>query len=351
MHELPHQGAGMPLTAAPDLGGRPFLYVAAKEGGLLVFNLQGAPRVVRHVPLGDFGGQHVMSVTQSGRNLYAVLGDHWGKRDRAGLAVVDVDNPVQARVVGTWRDSTDGGAGGDVAVRDGTAYLAAMGAGLVVLDVSRPAAIHELARMTPDVAFPDARPDRAKINARGVALRGDTLFLCYDAGGVRAIYVSNGRRPREVGRYSNPALAGKPRAYNHLVVDGARAFVTADYLGLEILDVANPRDMKLVGWWNPWNPQLQPLRWFSSPGHTNEIAYSARNHAVLMSAGRTDVVAVDVRDPTQPKLRGQFGDVDDTRATWGLALRDDVVYATYIRTLGIPFRADWAGLRILKYRP
>jgi hypothetical protein len=350
-HEIPFSGAGMPVTMIHDAGNRPFLHVAAKEAGLRIYDLKGAPRLVRQVPISDLHGLHAMSLTQSGQQLFLALGNHWGKADFAGLAVIDASDPAGAKVAGAWKDTERGSAGGDVVVNGGTAFLAAMGAGLIVLDISRPQEIRVRARIQPDLKFPDARPDRRKINARGLALRGNLLFLCYDAGGVRVLDVSDAAKLVEIGRYSNPAMQGRPRAYNHIVLDGTRAYVTADYVGMEVLDITDPKSIKLVSWWNPWNPGLEALRWFSSPGHANEIAYDARSHTVLMSAGRSDLVAVNVADPAKPQSAGGIGKIEDTQATWGIALHGDQVYLSYIRTLGVPFRADWAGVKIFRMRP
>ena len=338
------------MTMIHDASNRPCLYVASKEGGLRIYDIVDSPRLARTIPAPDLGAMHVMSLAQSGNRLYLALGNHWGRSEGAGLAVIDVRDPARASLAGTWKDGEPAGGGGAVAVSGSTAYLAAMGSGLIVLDVSVPSAIGVAARLVPDVAFPDARPDRKKINARGLALHNNLLFLCYDAGGVRVIDIADRRKPVEVGRYSNPAMNGRPRAYNNIAVHGNLACVTADYVGLEILDIANPRAIKLVSWWNPWNPQLNGWQWFSSLGHANEIAYDATSGVVMMAAGRSDLVAVDVSDPAHPRQVGGIGEVDDTKATWGLALHGDRVYLSYIRTLGIPFRADWAGVRAFRYR-
>lgn len=69
-----------------------------------------------------------------------------------------------------------------------------------------------------------------------------------------------------------------------------------------------------------------------------------------MSAGRSDLIAVDVSNLARPRQTGGIGEVDDRQATWGLALYEDVVYLAYIRTLGIPFRADWLGVKAFRYR-
>ena len=341
----------MPMTMVHDAGNRPFLHVAAKDAGLRIYEVKDAPRLVRTIPVTELAGLHVMSLSQEGQRVCLALGNHWGKRDTAGLAVIDVSNPAQARVAGVWKDTEPNGAGGAVVVNASTAYLAAMGAGLVVLDVGTPASIRVKARFVPELAFPDAKPDREKINARGLALQKNLLFLCYDAGGVRVIDVADPGKPAEIGRFSNPAMNGRPRAYNNIVLDGSLAYVTADYVGMEVLDISNPRSIKLVSWWNPWNPKLDGLRWFSSPGHANEIAFDARSKTVLMSCGRSDLVAVNVSDPARPRQSGVIGTVEDTQATWGLSLHGDLIYLSYIRTLGIPFRADWAGVKIFRYLP
>lgn len=350
LYDIPFKGEGMPMTMIHD-DGRPFLYVAANEGGLLIYDVRQAPQLVRSIPISKLRSMHVMSLSQAGKHVFLALGNHWGKRDTAGLAVIDVTSPAEASVAGVWKDSEANGAGGAIVVKGRTAYLAAMGNGLVVLDVGTPSALRVLARLLPDPAYPEARTERSKINARGLALRKNLLFLCYDAGGVRVIDVADPKKPAEVGRWSNPAMNGRPRAYNNLVLNGSLAYVAVDYVGLEILDIANPAAIKLVSWWNPWNPKLEGLRWFSSPGHANEIAYDARSKVVLMSAGRSDLVAVDVAAPTRPRQVGSIGAVGDRQATWGLSMHDDIIYLSYIRTLGIPFAADWPGVKAFRYRP
>jgi hypothetical protein len=349
LFDIPVTAPGMAVTMIHDASDRPFLYVACKEAGLRVYDVRESPRLVRSIPIRALAGLDVMSLSQTGDRLYLALGNHWGRGGGIGLAVLDVSDPARARVAGVWKDPEGEGGSGAVVARGRTAYLAAMGNGLILLDVAKPARMRVTGRLRPDLAFPDARPDPKKINARGLALRENLLFLTYDAGGLRVIDVENRARPREIGRYANPAMNGRPRAYNHLVLDGSLAYVTVDYVGLEILDISDPRAIEPVAWWNPWNPQRNPWRWFSSPGHTNEIAYDAQSRTVLMSAGRSDLVAVDVSDPAHPRQVGGIGEVGDTKATWGLSMYGDLVYLSYIRTLGIPFRANWSGVRIFRY--
>jgi hypothetical protein len=205
LHDIPFTGEGMPMTMIHDAANRPFLYVAAKEAGLRIYDVKDSPRLVQSIPISKLASLHVMSLSQVGKRIYLVLGNHWGKRGVAGLAVIDASNPSEASVAGVWKDTEADGAGGAVVVKGRTAYLAAMGNGLIVLDVGNPSAMRVTARLQPELAFPDARPDRSKINARGLALQKNLLFLCYDASGVRVIDVADAKKPAEVGRYSNPA--------------------------------------------------------------------------------------------------------------------------------------------------
>lgn len=350
LYEIPFTGRGMPMTMRRDTSGRPWLYVAAKEAGLLIYDVSAAPRLLRMLPAAAFEGLDVMSLAQAGGRLYLALGNHWGRVEYAGVAVVDVGPAGAPRVLGVWKDTQSGGAGGAVVVDGGNVYLAAMGAGLVVLDVRDPGAMRVQARLQPVPDFPDAQPDPRKLNARGLAFRDSLLFLCFDAGGVRVLDVKNPAQPLEIGRYSNPVMKGLPRAYNNLVLHGDLACVAADYMGLEIIDISNPRKPVLRGWWNPWNPAREPWRWLSSPGHANEIEWDVKNRLVFLSAGRSDLVAVDVSDSTRPRQAGVIGQVEDAQATWGVSRHEDQLYLAYIRTPGIPFRADWSGVKAYRYR-
>jgi hypothetical protein len=351
LYDLPLTRSAMPMTMRSDSLGRSVLYVAVKDDGLRIYDLSGSPTPVCTLRAAAFKNMHVMNLAQDGERLYVALGNHWGASSGAGLAVVDVHDPRHAAVLGLWREPTHNGAGGAVVVNGPVAYLAAMGQGVWVLDISNPKHIQVLSHFEPELTFPDARPDRKKINARGLALRGSHLFLCFDAGGVRVIDVADPRHLAEIGRYSNPAMNGKPRAYNNIVLDGQLAYVTADYVGVEVLDVSDLAAIRLLAWWNPWNPRLSGWNWFGSKGHANEVAFDQATHNLYVAAGKSDLVVLNVTDPAHPIQVGGYGDVDDKQATWGVSRYGDRVYLSYICTLGIPFLANWPGLRALRVCP
>jgi hypothetical protein len=227
-------------------------------------------------------------------------------------------------------------------------YLGAMKHGLILLDVSDKTDIQFVSQFVPDLAFPDPNPDPSKINARGMQVRDGIIYLCYDAGGLRIINATDPQNPAEIGRFANPELNGLPRAYNNVVLNDGLAYVAVDYCGLEILDVSDTAQISLTGWWNPWNCQSNPFNWFSSPGHTNELAFLPGCGLLFIASGKSDLHVLDVSDPAQPDSCGFFGGVDNSIGTWGVSLWQRRVYLSYIcNFLPFPFPSDWTGVKML----
>jgi hypothetical protein len=347
--ELPSTCAELTLSARADAAGRAFVYVAAKEGGLKVFD-RANPAVLRKtIPIAQLGGLHVMALSQTGNLLVLALGNHFGLNPQAaGVGLVDVADPANPVVRSVWSDGAlPGGCG--IAVSDGRyVYAGAMRNGVVVLDALNPAQPAFVSRFVPDLNYPDANPDPAKINARGMALQGTTLYLGYDAGGLRVLDVSDRAHLRETGRFANPVMNGKPRAYNNVVVDGGIAYVAVDYCGLETLNVANPASIQLLAWWNPWTCQTSAQNWFTSDGHANELALDSGKKLLFVSTGKSDLQILDVSNPSAPAWLQEYGGTANGMGTWGVSLQGGKAYLTYVCAL-IPFASNWTGVRVLTY--
>lgn len=347
--ELPSTCAELYLSAHADASGRAFVYVAAKEGGLKVFD-RGTPAALKKtIPIAQLGGLHAMNLSQTGNLLLVALGNHFGTNAQAaGVALVDVADPANPVVRSVWSDGAlQGGCG--IALSDGRyVYMGAMRNGVVVLDALNPAAPAFVSRFVPDLAFPDATPDPTKINARGMALAGSTLYLAYDAGGLRILDASDRAHLRETGRYSNPVMNGKPRAYNNVVVDGGVAYVAVDYCGLETLNVANPAAIQLLAWWNPWACQVSAQNWFTSDGHANELALDPAKKLLFISTGKSDLQILDVSTPSAPAWLQEYGGTANGLGTWGVSIQGGKAYLTYVCAF-IPFTSNWTGVRVLTY--
>jgi len=338
------------MTMEHDRLGRPFLYVANKEAGLRVYDISDiqSPALAREIGVNLLEGLEVMNLSQSGHFLYLALGNFFAGDQNPGMAIIDVAEPANAQVRDVWKFSSPAKGAGIVEVEGDYAYLGAMGHGLAILDVSDEDNIEFISLFTPDITFPDPNPDPPKYNARGLAVKDDLVYLCYDAGGIRIIDVSDKQNPAEIGRYSNPALNARPRAYNNALLNGNLLYVSFDYCGLEILDVSNPENIVPLSWWNPWGCQSNPLNWFSSPGHTNELAYDEGCGLLFLSSGKSDLHILDVSNPAQPDSCGHFGGVDNGIGTWGVAQFDNKVFLSYVCSF-IPFASVRTGFKALVY--
>lgn len=340
------------MTAKQDQAGRNYLYVAAKEGGLKIYDINSAPLLKKTIPLSQLGSLEVMNLSQSGNYLFLALGNHFGTaQQNPGMAIIDVSDPVNASIQSVWKDASRISGAGIVETDGNYAYLGAMKSGMMIFDISDRTSPVLRSVFVPSILYPDPNPDPAKFNARGMVIRNDLVYLCYDAGGLRIINVADKQNPVETGRFANSAMNGKPKAYNNIVLDGSVAYITVDYCGMETLDISNPSNIRLLSWWNPWNCETNPLNWFSSNGHANEIALDKVNKLVFMSTGKSDLQVVSVADPANLVHKYEYGGVNNNIGTWGVSVFNDNIYLSYIcNPLPWPFPSNWTGIKMLKYQ-
>jgi hypothetical protein len=117
---------------------------------------------------------------------------------------------------------------------------------------------------------------------------------------------------------------------------------------MEVLNISDTADMKLEGWWNPYN--CPGNNWFTSPVHANEIHYNKSCGQVFLSTGKSDMMVIDVTDPSNPDSCNYYGGVSNGMGTWGAGLYDNQVYLSYICAV-IPFISGWTGVKILQFDP
>jgi hypothetical protein len=336
------------MTMQHDQLSRPYLYVANKEAGLKIYDVTNLkdPKLVATVSTQSFASLHVMNISQDGNYVYLAIGNHFNNKQSSGMAIVDVTDPVKPVFISYWVLPSSSGGSGIIKVQGNYAYLGAMGNGLIILDISDKTKIKFISQFIPDINFPDPKPKKTLFNARGMQVTNELVYLCYDAGGLRIINTKDKTKPVEIGRFSNPVMNGKPRAYNNIVVDNDLAYITADYCGMEILKVKDPSNIKSVGWWNPYGCPAN--NWFSSPVHANEIAYNKDCNLVFISTGKSDLDIINVTDPAYPVLCKEFGGPKNGMGTWGVSIFKDQVFLSYICSI-IPFSSNWTGVKILTW--
>ncbi len=338
----------IPLTMQHDQQGLPYLYVANKEAGLKVYNITDIkkPKLVATVATRSFASLHVTNLTQDGNYLYLAIGNHFNNKQASGMAIVDITDPVKPVFMSYWTLPNSSGGSGIVKVQGNYAYLGAMGNGLIILDITDKKKIKFVSQFIPDINYPDPKPKKSLYNARGMQVKEDLVYLCYDAGGLRIINCKDKTNPVETGRYSNPVMNGKPRAYNNIVVENDLAYIAVDYCGMEILNIKDMTNIKSVGWWNPYGCPTN--NWFTSPVHANEIAYNKDCNLIFLSTGKSDLDIINVSDPANPVLCKEFGGPNNNMGTWGVSIYKDKVFLSYTCAI-IPFASNWTGIKLLTY--
>ncbi len=345
------------MTAHRDTAAsKPFLYVAGKERGLVVYNISNtlSPILTSSILPSSMLNLDVMNLTQAGNYLYLALGDHFNaSAQKSGMAIVDITNPIAPVLKSTYSFTANSGAG-HVAVEGNYAYLSAMQNGILVFDVTIKTSIVLVSVFKPTINFPKVGPtpsELQKINVRNIVAKNNILYTCYDAGGVRIINATNKLNLVETGKYSNPLLNTKARAYNNLVLKDSLIFVAADYCGMEILNVKDTSNIVKIGWWNPWKCETPSNTWFNSTGHANEIEYDPICKLVFLSTGKSDMHVVNVSNPLLPDSCSRFGNTIDSLGSWGLGRYNNEIYLAYISTwpLYIPFAGKASSIKIITY--
>lgn len=344
-------GNETPLHAEPDAEGGQVLYVAMRRAGVQLLSTAGGaqPRPLSRVPYFALGGMEATSLAQRGHMLYVALGNIFSALPgRCGLAAIDVSDKRRPRVLSLWRSSEPTHGASSLLIDGDALYLGAMRNGLLTFDISNPEKPVMIGKFRPDINYPRPNPGKvAHPNVRGMALRDNLLYVCYDAGGLRILDVSDKRNPKEIGRYINPRMKMQ-QAYNGVAIDYPYAYFAVDYAGVEVVDVSDPQNPKQVSWWDPWNVESGRNRWFNSGGHTNQIVLDRQKKLLFLSCGDSELIILDVSEPFEPRLASRYGGIKDRLGAWGVSRDGDTLYLTYIKAF-IPFSGRWNGIKALRW--
>ncbi|MGB0524851.1 MAG: LVIVD repeat-containing protein [Flammeovirgaceae bacterium] len=345
----------LPQSVAYDQLGRPYLYVASKAGGLNIFDVSDLNNMELQgrFAINNFLKLQVMDVVQDGNFLYLALGNIFGGKQTPGLGIIDVTDPQKPTVVSVWVHDRRARGAAMVRIQGDYAYLGAMSEGVLILNIKDKRKVALVSKYVPDIHFPKKDPNRMqRPQARGMAFKGNHLFLCYDTGGLRVIDISTPSQPKEVGRYLNTTKnIRRQLAYHTLVLNDSLAYVGADHCGMEVLNISDPQNIRQVGWWNPWNCHSPANDWTNSHGHINQTHFDAERNLVFMSAGDSELQIVDVANPMEPKTAGTFGFPTDNLGAWGLTVHEHYVFLTYIKNLNVPFNGVWSGIKVVEWSP
>lgn len=333
--------------------GKHFVYSANMESGLGIYDISNPSSInlVLDFGLANSKNLDVSTIEQRGNLLYIGIGDFQANTNTSsGLSIVDITNPNVPILQDFW-DSTIFDHGISHLIIEGNyAYLSTMTDGIIILDISDQNNIAFKAHLPLDLNFP--APSTNAHNARGLKYKQDTLYVCFDRGGLRTIDVTNKTNPKEIYKYINTSLNSQAAAaYNDIAIKGNYAFVSVDYCGLEIIDIST-FPYKTVQWFNPWG--CNKTNWSGANIHTNEILLSNNDSLLFVTAGQSEVLVFDVTNPLNVVKVGGFVNLQDTMATHGLDVLGNKIILSFIHTPFhippfTPFFADPGGLKLLNY--
>ena len=149
----------------------------------------------------------------------AVVGTFAYVADYNYLQIVDVSNPTAPVIRGSIAVRALA-----VKVQDGTAYVAAAGTGLVIIDVRNPATPTLLATLPPTGG--------SHASTQGLSVMGDTAYLATTDGGLAVVDVSH---PASPWLRSMVRTTGYP---GEVVVDGNWACLSDDLAGVNTINLA-----------------------------------------------------------------------------------------------------------------
>jgi hypothetical protein len=330
---------------------RPYIYSANNELGFMVLDISDInnPVAIDTMMPAAFSTLKASKLFQQGDYVYVALGGFQGFAQRAGMAILNISDPENVTIEDQW-DSTAFNQGCAIAIVEGDfAYLGIMELGIVILNVADKSNIQFVSTYQPDPNWPHVPGLFSTPNARGMTIRNDTLYLCYDAGSFRVIDVIDKENPVEVGHYINPTLdATAQPAYNNVVLVDNYAYVTVDYCGVDIVDISDPENPVNAGWVNPWN--CNTTNWDGRPGHTNELKTWANNSILFVSGGDTEILAYDITDRTNPVELGSYFTLLDSMVAWGIDIKENYAVLSQVdNPFGQPYDSDWGGIRILHW--
>lgn len=338
-------------TALFDQQQRPYIYTANSELGVITFDITDIndPTPIDTLWQIDFGTLKPQNLYLDNDLLYVALGGFQGLAlQRAGLAIVDVSNPETPTILAQWDSTAYMQGAAVVEVANGVAYLGAMEEGVIILDVSNPSNISFMSVATLDDQFPHVPGLFSVPNARGLSIKGDTLIVCNDAGGLRMVDVSDPYNPIEVGKYVNWSLDSIAQpAYNNVLLVEDYAYVPVDYCGLDVVNVADT-NMFNVHWHNPW--ACDPTNWNGRPGHTNQVRRVG--DLIFVSGADTEVLVYDITDRENPIQVGLYANVGDSIVSWGIDANDQYICLALVDNslAQIPYISDHGGIIILEWQ-
>lgn len=219
-------------------GGKRYALIADFPVDVVDVTNPAAPVLAAQIP----EEAHTLFTETRGGTTYAYFGNYDGT-----TPVFDVTNPAQPVRLGRY--TTNGSIVHDLSVEGGIAYLNAWEAGLQVVDFTDPASPVLLGKWAPTPAYASHSNWTTTAGGRHIALQGDEAY-----GAHLDIVDVDPASPT----FMQPFATYKTRDWvsiHNIMAFGTKAYFTYYQDGVRVLDVADPANPRLVGYFNTWDPQ------------------------------------------------------------------------------------------------
>ena len=197
-----------------------------------------APQLVAQIP----EEAHTVFTETRGGVTRAYFGNYDGT-----TPVYDVTDPAQFTRLGRY--TSPGSLVHDLSVADGVAYLNSWEAGLEVVDFNIPAAPQLLGTWDDTPANASHSNWTTTINGRKIAVHGEEAYGAHvDLVDIDPVSPN----------FMKPFASYKTRDHvsvHNIMVFGTKAYITYYQDGVRVLDISNPEEPVLAGYFNTWDPQ------------------------------------------------------------------------------------------------
>jgi hypothetical protein len=216
---------------------------------------------------------------------YVISATGMHDEDQISLAIIDVSNPADPRLVEEktdWRYEHPTA----IYVKRDYAYIAKKG-GLYIMDVSDPRNPYRIGRC----AIPDTHWYRGDIK-----IRGKYAYLASGKKGLAVVNISNPESPFLVGGFETVGPSQHDGIATGLVIEGNHAYVSYGNNGLQVVDISERESPKGVGE-------------CESSGTLLKLHY--KNNYLYMADKEKGLHVMDVSNPHSPVRRGLYSTTGD----------------------------------------
>ncbi|WP_321420665.1 PGF-pre-PGF domain-containing protein [uncultured Methanomethylovorans sp.] len=252
-----------------------YAYIADYNNGLVIVNITNPTTLKVESSIGIENHPYDIDVAEN----YAYIAN-------SGLTILNTTNPLLPKIESSYYNYSGDAAG--VAIKDNYAYVASIFGGLLILNISDPAAPTFVSNYVTD-------------DAQSVDISGNYAYIANGFSGVFILNISDPKTPVLVGSYNTRGYA------NDVAVAGNCACVADGNNGLAILNITNPS-----------SPNLAST--FDTVGYANDVTIS--EDSAYVAASDNGLVVVDISNPIEPTLEGSYA----TGNAFGVAVSDDNAY-------------------------